>query len=155
MSFLLDSNILLRLVEPDHPMHQSALDACSILLGAGESVHIIPQNISEFWNVCTRPVAQNGLGFSSEQTEAEVSRLESLFGLMLDQPGIYREWKGLVIQHGVKGVRVHDARIVAAMKVHGISDLITFDDRDFKRYQDIKVMSPAQVISSYATDASE
>lgn len=147
MSFLLDSNILLRLVEPAHPMHTAALDACTTLLGAGEPVHIVPQNISEFWNVCTRPIAQNGLGFSSEQTNAEASRLESLFELLLDQPGLYREWRRLVVQHAVKGVKVHDARIVAAMNIHGISHLVTFDEDDFRRYQDITVMSPAQVVS--------
>jgi predicted nucleic acid-binding protein len=147
VSFLLDSNILLRLVEPAHPMHTAALDACTALLGAGEAVHVIPQNISEFWNVCTRPVAQNGLGFSSEQTNMEVSRLESLFELLLDQPGLYREWRRLVVQHAVKGVKVHDARIVAAMNIHGISHLVTFDEDDFRRYQDITVMTPAHVIS--------
>ncbi|HYX29162.1 MAG TPA: hypothetical protein VE863_11390 [Pyrinomonadaceae bacterium] len=60
-----------------------------------------------------------------------------------------------VIQHSVKGVKVHDACIVAAMNVCGISHLVTFDDHDFKRYQSVKVMSPAEVISGHATDSSE
>lgn len=149
MSYLLDSNILLRLVEPAHSMHAAAFEASSALLAAGEAVHVIPQNISEFWNVCTRPVAQNGLGFSSDQTSAEVSRIESLFPVLLDEPDIYREWKALVLQHGVKGVKVHDARIVAAMKVHGVSHLVTFDNQDFKRYQVITVMTPGEVVSAY------
>ncbi|HXM33725.1 MAG TPA: hypothetical protein VN920_00925, partial [Pyrinomonadaceae bacterium] len=62
MSFLLDTNIILRLVEPAHSMHAAALDASSALLAADEAVHIVPQNIAEFWNVCTRPLNQNGLG---------------------------------------------------------------------------------------------
>jgi predicted nucleic acid-binding protein len=63
VSFLLDTNIILRLAEPAHPMHAAALDASSVLLGADEVVYIVPQNIAEFWNVCTRPRNQNGLGF--------------------------------------------------------------------------------------------
>lgn len=149
MSFLLDTNILLRLVEPAHSMHAAALDASSGLLAADKAVHIIPQNISEFWNVCTRPVGQNGLGLSPEQTDAEVSRIETLFPILLDEPGIYREWRQLVVQHGVKGVKVHDARIVAAMTVHGVSHLVTFNDHDFKRFQNINVMTPAEILQAY------
>lgn len=149
MSFLLDTNIILRLVEPAHPMHAAALDASSALLAAGEAVHIVPQNIAEFWNVCTRPLGQNGLGFSSDQTEVEVSRIETLFQIVLDEPGIYKEWRELVVRHRVNGVRVHDARLVAAMKVHDITHLLTFDDGDFKRYQEITVMTPADVLRAY------
>lgn len=132
-------------------MHAAALDASSALLAADEVVHIVPQNIAEFWNVCTRPRNQNGLGFSSEQTDAEVSRLETLFHLVLDEPGIYNEWRQLVVRYGVNGVRVHDARLVAAMRVHGISDLLTFDDGDFKRYREITVMTPADVLRVYSS----
>ncbi len=149
MSFLLDTNIILRLVEPVHPMYTAALEASSALLAADEVVHIVPQNIAEFWNVCTRPLNQNGLGFSSDQTDAEVSRIETLFQIVLDEPSIYKEWRELVVRHGVHGVRVHDARLVAAMKVHDITHLLTFDDGDFKRYQEITVMTPAAVLRVY------
>jgi predicted nucleic acid-binding protein len=132
-------------------MHAAALDASSALLAADEVVHIVPQNIAEFWNVCTRPPNQNGLGFSSAQTDAEASRLETLFPLVLDEPGIYKEWRQLVVGYGVKGVRVHDARLVAAMRVHGISHLLTFDDGDFKRYREITVMTPKDAIRSYSS----
>jgi predicted nucleic acid-binding protein len=130
-------------------MHAAALDASSALLAADEAVHIVPQNIAEFWNVCTRPLSQNGLGFSSDQTDAEVSRIETLFQIVLDEPGIYKEWRELVVRHGVHGVRVHDARLVAAMKVHDITHLLTFDDGDFKRYQEITIMTPAEVLRAY------
>jgi predicted nucleic acid-binding protein len=130
-------------------MHTVALDASSALLAADEVVHIVPQNISEFWNVCTRPLNQNGLGFSSDQTNAETSRLETLFQLVLDEPGIYKEWRQLVVRYAVNGLRVHDARLVAAMRVHGISHLLTFDAGDFKRYREITVMTPPEVLSAY------
>ena len=132
-------------------MHAAALDASSALLAADEVVHIAPQNIAEFWNVCTRPLNQNGLGFNSDQTDAEASRLETLFQLVLDEPGIYKEWRQLVVRYAVNGVRVHDARLVAAMRVHGISHLLTFDDGDFKRYREITVMTPANVLSAYSS----
>lgn len=149
MLWLADTNILLRLVEPAHPMHADALAASSALLGAGETVHTLPQNIAEFWNVCTRPLDKNGLGLTPAQTDAEASHLETLFPVLPDAAGAYSEWRQLVVRHAVSGVQVHDARIVAAMKAHGVTHLMTFNDQDFKRYQDITVITPAEVSKAY------
>lgn len=150
MAYLLDTNILLRSADPAHPMNTEAVASVAALLAAGETVHIVPQNISEFWNVCTRPLDKNGLGLTPAQTDAEVTRLESLLNLILDEPQIYQEWRKLVVKHSVSGVQVHDARLVAAMKTHGMSHILTFNDADFRRYQpDITVMTPAEVIKTY------
>jgi predicted nucleic acid-binding protein len=149
MPWIIDTNILLRLIEPAHVMHADALAASSALLGAGETVHTLPQNIAEFWNVCTRPLDKNGLGLSPAQTDAEVTQLEILFPVLPDAAGMYAEWRQLVVKHAVSGVQVHDARIVAAMKAHAITHLMTFNNQDFKRYQNITVMTPADVIKAY------
>lgn len=149
MDFLVDSNILLRHVEPKHPMHLEAVNAVAALLNEGESVYVLPQNISEFWNVCTRPLNKNGLGFSPAQTDTEVKRIESLLTVLLDNAAIYPEWRQLVVKHAVSGVQVHDARIVAAMKAHNIPHLVTFNYADFKRYTGITVMAPQDVLSAY------
>jgi hypothetical protein len=37
-------------------------------------------------------------------------------------------------------------RIVAAMLVHGITQLLTFNADDFKRFSDIVVLSPTGVV---------
>src|SRR5262249_10237478 len=149
VGFLLDSNILLRHIEPKHPMHSEAVDAVAALLNAGESVYVLPQNLSEFWNVCTRPLDRNGLGLTPAQTDSEVSRIEFLLTVILDNNLIYPEWRQLVVKHSVSGVQVHDARIVAAMKAHQIENLVTFNFADFKRYTEITVMTPQDVIVAY------
>ena len=153
MDYLVDSNILLRHIEPRHPMHPEAVNAVTALLNAGESVYVIPQNISEFWNVCTRPLNKNGLGFTPAQTDLELKRIESLLTVLLDNAGIYPQWRQIVVKHAVSGVQVHDARIVAAMRAHGITHLVTFNQADFKRYTDIMVMTPQEVINTYPPPA--
>lgn len=95
------------------------------LLGAGETIHTLPQNIAEFWNVCTRPLDKNGLGLSPAQTDGEVTHLETLFPVLPDAAGTYAQWRRLVVKHAVSGVQVHDARIVAAMVAHSIPYLLT------------------------------
>jgi hypothetical protein len=79
------------------------------LLAAGEPVYFTLQNISEFRNVATRPIANNGFGFSVSLTPGEVEKIERLLALLPDSPAVYRGWKRLVIKHGVLGVKVHDA----------------------------------------------
>lgn len=63
MSILADTNILLRRTQPDHRSHSQAVESVAKLLAAREPVYFTLQNISEFWNVATRPVTNNGLGF--------------------------------------------------------------------------------------------
>ena len=62
-------------------------------------------------------------------------------------PAIYPEWERLVIQYAVIGRNAHDARIVAAMKVHGITHLLTFNVGDFKRFQGITVVAPDEIVN--------
>jgi predicted nucleic acid-binding protein len=47
---------------------------------------------------------------------------------------VYTEWRRLVVSFEVSGMQVHDARIVAAMIVHGVTHILTFNTADFVRY---------------------
>jgi predicted nucleic acid-binding protein len=145
MPTLVDTNLLLRIVQPTHPMCAPALDALALLRGRGEQLCIVPQNLIEFWSVCTRPVERNGLAMTAAQAEEELLRLETLFILLPDTAAIYPEWRELVITHAVTGVNVHDARLVAAMRVHGLTELLTFDRDHFNRYPGIRVIDPHTV----------
>lgn len=77
MSVLIDTNVLLRSVQPAHPMHSVSVRAIQVLLAADESVFITIQNVAEFWNAATRPLAHNGMGFGIERATEEIARLES------------------------------------------------------------------------------
>ena len=47
---------------------------------------------------------------------------------------MYGEWKHLVVTNAVTGVQAHDARLVAAMIVHGIGQLVTIQS-ELDRYK--------------------
>lgn len=142
---LADTNILLRSSDPTHPVHELAFASVKKYLADGDGVCIIAQNLIEFWNVATRPTENNGFGWSPDQTDLEVTRLESLLTLLPDTPAIYPEWRKLVLAHSVRGKQVHDARIVAAMKAHNIRSLLTFNASDFKRFEGILLIDPLTV----------
>ena len=83
------TNVLLRSVQPNHPIYRNATNATSILLQRGESLHVVPQNLIEFWNVYTRPTQYNGLGYTVSEAATEIHRLKTYFRFLLDTPEIY------------------------------------------------------------------
>ncbi|NET56728.1 MAG: PIN domain-containing protein [Symploca sp. SIO2E6] len=147
--YLVDTNVLLRSIQFGHPMQPQAKAALESLLQNAHEVCLSSQNLIEFWNVCTRPLDKNGLGLSVQETYAELTRLERIFSLLSDTPYIYRQWKQLVEKHEVKGVNVHDARLVAVMLVNGVSHILTFNTEDFRRFSHITVVNPSEIIPEY------
>jgi len=145
MIWLIDTNILLRLIQIADSQHIEAKNAVDKLLAQGFTLCILLQNVSEFWNVCTRPLDKNGFGFSIAQADAELSKVESVFDVLPVTEEVYRNWRELIVNYSVSGVKVHDAKIVAAMKAHDIQNLLTFNAKDFKRYADIKAVEPKDI----------
>lgn len=146
MNYLLDTNILGRLIQKTHPMHPETVAAVRKLRKNEETLCIIPQNLIEFWVVATRPTTSNGLGLTVDEAIKEVRKFKRLFSLRLDSPSIYARWERLVKQHNVMGKTGHDTRLVAAMLTHNLTHLLTFNTADFKRYSDlITVIAPKDV----------
>ena len=68
MNYLVDTNILLRLADRNHPQHPIIRKSIRLLRTQEHNLYITPQNCAEFWNVSTRPSDKNGLGFDIEKT---------------------------------------------------------------------------------------
>jgi predicted nucleic acid-binding protein len=147
MNVLADTNLLTRSVQPTSRHFGAATAAILELKRRGERLCAVPQIVYEFWAVCTRPPGENGLGMSVAAAEVEQSRVLSLFALLEDTPAIFSEWRRLVVAHDVKGKNSHDARIVAAMNVHGVSTILTFNGADFRRYPGITVLDPQAFVA--------
>jgi predicted nucleic acid-binding protein len=148
MSSLVDTNILTRIIHKTDPLHPAALGALAVLRRQNDDLFVVPQNLYELWVVCTRPAAQNGLGMSVDEIIAELVTLKQLFALLPDTATLFPEWERLVTQYQVVGKNAHDARLVAAMNVHGINRLLTFNAQDFQRYQGITILSPQQLVAT-------
>jgi len=144
MAVLLDTNILLRLAQPHHPHAPIVSRALRTLRASNETLHIVQQNIVEFWAVTTRPTTANGLGLTTEQAAAEVGALKRLFVLLPELP-LHDAWERLVVDYRVSGKNAHDARLVAAMVVHGIESILTLNAPDFLRFGEIRVLDATAV----------
>ncbi len=145
MKVLLDTNVLLRLDDTAHRQHPAALAAVEQLLASGHEPLLVPQVVYEFWVVATRPLDVNGLGLTTKKTAEILADWLGMFRLLLDERGVFGNWQQLVVRHDVKGKQAHDARLVAAMDRHGVTQLMTFNTADFERFSHITPLSPVSV----------
>jgi predicted nucleic acid-binding protein len=150
VAVLIDTNVLIFSLQQGHPWGEVSPRAIKLLLAADEAVCVLPQNIAEFWNVCTRPADKNGLGLTPQEAEKRLNSLDSILTVLHDTPAVYSHWRKLLVEHEVKGVQVHDARIAGAMQVHGIERLLTYNPRDFNRYAGITPVSPEAIVGRSA-----
>lgn len=144
-TFLLDTNLLLRLSDGNSPHQALADQSIKKLRLRGDWPCLTAQNLIEFWAVATRPIDANGFGWDTQKTRVEIDQLLNKFPLLDDTPAILTNWMNLVTTHDVKGKRAHDARLVAVMQSHGITHLLTFNTDDFKSYSDITLIHPSDV----------
>jgi predicted nucleic acid-binding protein len=144
MAVLTDTNILLRLLQPHHPHSKVAQHALDILRARNEILNVASQNLVELWAAATRPFDENGLGLTVDQVANEIEQIKRLWLLVPDVP-LFEEWERLVKLYKVSGRNTHDARLVAAMHMHGIESILTFNLKDFTRFEDITVIDPAMI----------
>lgn len=146
MPYMADTNILLRFVASNDPNHALVRDVMYSLLKRSEQVCNTSQNLAEFWNVCTRPIAaRSGFGLSVEETDLRAQVIERYLTFLPDSEAVHLEWRRLVLTYGVMGVKVHDARLVATMLVHGVTHILTFNTNDFARYSQITAVHPTEI----------
>lgn len=148
---LVDTNLLIRTQQPHHPLYTTAGRAISVLRSQNHRLYLVPQILTEFWTVATRPINVNGLGFSTTAARLEIERLEQFFNILHETPAIYPAWKRLVFAHQVSGKLSYDARLVAAMEVHGLASILTFNTSDFSRYKGINAVNPLTVTAGVAS----
>ncbi|MGP8245247.1 MAG: type II toxin-antitoxin system VapC family toxin [Bryobacteraceae bacterium] len=96
MSWLLDTNVLLRLADEQSSEHAVAETAIEDLIAHGESVFISTQILVEFWAVATRPESTNGLGWSTATAADAIRALRDQFPLLDDAPEVLDRWFELV-----------------------------------------------------------
>lgn len=147
MNYLVDTNILTRLAEPTHAIHQETLDAVALLVLQGHTLCVVSQNFYEFWVVATRPASVNGRGRTASEAIAELVYFEGLFTWLDETVPLYSVWRRLVTSTPILGKNAHDARFVAAMSVHGLTHLLTFNTQDFRQYSTITAVTPADVLT--------
>jgi predicted nucleic acid-binding protein len=60
---------------------------------------------------------------------------------------MHQEWRQMLVDYSISGVQVHDARLVAAMRIHGAKQILTFSAIDFRRFADREAVHPQDLVA--------
>ncbi len=150
MAVLIDTGVLLRAFVTADPQCAPIRAAIQKLRRQSETLCTTFQNVAEFCNVSTRPLsARGGYGLSVKVVDARIAFIERLCLRLSENDQSYQQWRRLISKYDVIGVAVHDARLVATMLTYGIKQVITVNDRDFRRYEPegITAITPQSVVA--------
>ncbi|MBO0933124.1 type II toxin-antitoxin system VapC family toxin [Fibrella aquatilis] len=134
---LLDTNILINLLNEASVHHQRAKDDIEKLMDAGHELMVCPQVLRECYKVMTTPPRANGLGLTPEQAHLEVQNFMDAYDLTEDSNLSFSRWRFLVNTYNVSGKNAHDTHLVACMLVNEISNILTYNPDDFNRFNSL------------------
>jgi uncharacterized protein len=137
-----DTNVLVYAHREDSPWHDTAY-ARVAELAEGRDVWAIPWPcVHEFFAIVTHPRIYAPPTPSAAAIDQLDAWLESPSVTMLSEAnGYWPELRTLLKDGRVAGPGIHDARIAALCRVHGVTELWTAD-RDFGRFHGVPVRNP-------------
>lgn len=138
----LDTNILVYAHREDSPFHAAAAD-CVSRLAEGTAMWAIPWPcVHEFLAIVTHPRIYDPPSAVSRALDQVDAWLESPTLVLLSETETH--WptlRELLVQGRISGGRVHDARVAALCRQHGVQEVWSAD-RDFSRFPDVPTVNP-------------
>jgi uncharacterized protein len=138
----IDTNILVYAHRQDAPFHQQAA-RCVAKVAEGRAAWAIPWPcLHEFLAIVTRQGIYRPPTPLSVALDHVDSLLESPTLVLLAESDLHwGDLRASLIASQVTGARVHDARIAALCREHGVRELWSAD-RDFGRFPSLEVVNP-------------
>lgn len=137
-----DSNLLIYAHREDAEWHQ---EAAAVLLGLanGNERWAIPWPcVHEFLAIVTHPNIYKPPTPLKTACEAIRAWMDSpMLSLLGETAGYFEKLESLAVSAKASGGAIHDARIAALCRHHGVRELWSAD-RDFSRFRDLKLRNP-------------
>ena len=138
----IDTNLLVYAHREDSPWHGKAYSLIEEL-AEGRAAWAIPWPcLHEFLAIVTHPriyKPPTPLDWAIKQTEAWLK--SPSLTLLTEADGYWPELRTAIENGRVTGPLVHDARVAALCRLHGVRELWSAD-RDFNRFSGIRVRNP-------------
>jgi hypothetical protein len=137
-----DTNILVYAHREDSPFHRAALDRLTELAEGPASWAIPWPCLHEFLAIVTHPriyAPPTPLARACDQIDAW---LESpSLALLAESAAHWQTMRALLAAGRIAGGHIHDARVAALCRQHGVRELWSAD-RDFSRFAGLRVTNP-------------
>jgi predicted nucleic acid-binding protein len=135
----IDTNVLVYLVNEDSVFHRKIVGAFK-RASARHELRTSRQTLREYAVVMTRSdILEKPL--SPKEVISDIEKWQTLFQIADENEEVTNALLELIEAYEVKGKRIHDANIVASMKVNSIGILWTMNVHDFEGFTDIKLIS--------------
>jgi toxin-antitoxin system PIN domain toxin len=137
-----DTNILVYAHRFESPFNQAAFDRLTELAN-GTAAWAIPWPcLHEFLGIVTNHrifPAPTSLERALDQVEIWLESPSLV--LLTESPTHWGTLRAILVESAITGPRVHDARIMALCRQHGVRELWSAD-RDFSRFAGVRVVNP-------------
>jgi len=137
-----DTNILVYAHRFELPFNQAAFERLTELAN-GPAAWAIPWPcLHEFLNVVTNPrVLRPPTPLEGALDQIEIWLESPSLALLTESPSHWTTLRAILLESAITGPRVHDARIMALCRQHGVRELWSAD-RDFSRFAGVRVVNP-------------
>jgi hypothetical protein len=137
-----DTNILVYAHREDSPFHDAAFRRVAEL-AEGPAIWSVPWPcLHEFLAIVTHPriyVPPTPLARALDQVDAWLQ--SPTLALLTESAEHWRRLRALIAGGRIAGPQVHDARVAALCRQHGVRELWSAD-RDFSRFAGLTVVNP-------------
>ena len=137
-----DTNLLVYAHREDSPWHEAAFDRVRALAEGRQPWAVPWPCLHEFVAIVTHPriyAPPTPLARALDQVDAWLESPSLV--LLSESDGYWPVIRGVLASGRVVGPQVHDARIAALCRFHGVRELWSAD-RDFSRFPDLTVANP-------------
>jgi hypothetical protein len=137
-----DTNILVYAHREDSPFHEVAFDRIAELAEGAANWAIPWPCLHEFLAIVTHPriyVPPSTLARALDQVDAWLEA--PTLALLTESATHWPTLRALILAGRVAGPRVHDGRVAALCRQHGVRELWSAD-RDFSRFAGLAVINP-------------
>lgn len=140
---LLDTNVLVYATNEDSPFFPRARELLDQALAGDLEAAITPQILAEYYAVITDP---RRLDQPLTPQEAR-QQVEALLGagtirLLPLKESTSRQMVELAVRHEIRAQEIYDTQVVATMLDHEVPVILTANEPDFQRFDEIEVRNP-------------
>lgn len=132
-----DSNVLLACSDGTRAAHENSIRFLEKAEKGDCRLFTCGQVFREYLVVATRPVDENGMGLSPEDSYENVQLFRKIIQMLDETSDTLAELVKMVKKYDLKGKRIHDANLVAVMRMYGLNHLKTWNPKDFSAFSEL------------------
>lgn len=139
-----DTNVLVYAHRRDSPWHEAARRSVAELAENRSSWGIPWPCVHEFIGIVTHPriyAPPSRLSEALDQLEAWMESPSLVLLHESEAPAYWPVLRDMLLEGKIAGPKVHDGRIAAICRIHGVRELVSAD-RDFSRFPSLTVRRP-------------